>query len=376
MSQSNTTEKIPDDNLHYILIPLGILINIYMIFCLFSKEQEAKNSYLGREFARNNCVETSAESIDSEKDGKIVYFTGMISSDDTLSDKVFNISVDKCLTLKRKVEMYQYYEKKHEHRERTGKKSYRTYYSYSYHKDWFEYIKNSNSFKRDNNYYKNPNKMKFKSQLFNAKNLSVGAYKIPSSSIVALGTPEKIHLASFSLIMPNTAIVEDNKILYNAFNEDLEAGEDKKEIIPIDEKKPEIGDTRISFYKYPLCEVTVFGVQNGENMYPFSKNGFTAHFVIPGKKTVDEMLNTNNIRKSSIDSFRFFSFIVLSIGFCFLFYNVDAGCACALSASFGVVSGIACCVWFSVIPFVSTVWLSILIFICIAAFSNPFKKNK
>ena len=49
--------------------------------------------------------------IDAEKEGKIVCFTGMISSDDTLSDKVFNISVDKCLTLKRKVEMYQYYEK-------------------------------------------------------------------------------------------------------------------------------------------------------------------------------------------------------------------------------------------------------------------------
>ena len=374
MNYSNDNSS--DGVIRFIVGAFGLLLLLGSIFFLFSVEGMAKKSYLAREFARKNWVETAVDNIDAEKEGKIVCFTGMISSDDTLSDKAFNISVDKCLTLKRKVEMYQYYERRHRHKERRGKNSYRTYYTYSYHKDWFESINNSNAFNM-NNTYRNPNKMKFRTQLFNAKNVCIGAHKIPSFSIEALGTPEKVHLASFSVILPDTAFEEHDKILFNAFHQEQEAGKTKKDIISVDDRNPEIGDTRIVFYKYPLCEATVFGVQKGENLFPFAKDGFEASFVKPGKVSADEMLKQKSTGELAVWACRIIFFFVLSGGFfCLLYKTGGLGCFTALLGSFGVVSGIACCVWLTVMPFVSIIWLSILIFSSIIAIPMLFNQNR
>ena len=127
---------------------------IVALFIFFFSEREAAHNYYLKEFAKNNYVETNADSVLPENDGKLVLVHGKTSTEDSITDSVFNVSVDKSMCLNRNVQMYQWAETRHEHTSGSGK-SRRTYYTYSYAKGWHRDIINSSHF-HDSENHKNP----------------------------------------------------------------------------------------------------------------------------------------------------------------------------------------------------------------------------
>ena len=89
---------------------LGIIILLVNIIALYFIEDFAVLSYLTREFAKNNYVETASDHIQTENDDKLVLVYGKISTDQILADTDFNVKVENSTNFSRIVEMYQWKE--------------------------------------------------------------------------------------------------------------------------------------------------------------------------------------------------------------------------------------------------------------------------
>ena len=259
------------------------LIGIFIIFIatsvLFVNEYSGKINYLTSEFAKKNYVETDVDSIDAEKNGKLVHFSGLIETKDIITDNKFNISVNDSLSLNRKVEMYQWKETEHTHHSGSGKNR-RTTYTYTYSKGWYSHHINSASFKNSRG-HENPTQMIYGSCDFFPENLSIGAHKIPSDSAGFLGDPVSVSIDSDKVNMPVNSILRDDKIYYNVtqvLNAKKEANKDnnlrnnKNSLTSnnkINPKSPQIGDVRVSFTKHPVCVASVLAKQENDSIIPF-----------------------------------------------------------------------------------------------------------
>lgn len=306
----------------------GVILLPICIFGLYATESTALNDYLTQEFAKNNFIEASADNIDADKEGKLVLIHGNAATTDILVDDTFHQKTNNSLSLKRKVEMFQWEETKHRHSHTTGSgkhKHTRYTYSYSYDKKWREYVINSNHFHNRSD-YKNPNVMYHNSATFYPKNVKVGEFKVDSAKLKDLGPAESINIDESTIILPDSAIVMNNKIYYNIYQEaqyrkekeQKEAQEIKndnasntvdsesnillegsfdndasniiaKEKPKYNEEYPNIGDVRISFSNHPVCEVTVLAKQSGDELVPYKSEYAEIYEFSSGNVSFDEI---------------------------------------------------------------------------------------
>ena len=93
----------------------GVILLPITILGLYYIEEFALSEYLTKEFAKKNYIEASADTIEADKEGKLVLIHGKAATTDILNDDIFNTKVDNSLSLNRKVEMYQWEETKHKY---------------------------------------------------------------------------------------------------------------------------------------------------------------------------------------------------------------------------------------------------------------------
>ena len=338
------------------LSSVGIIIGIVFIMgslmLLQAIERFAVRRYVLSEFAKNNYVRVNADRIQPENDKKLVLLSGETSTKDILTDSLFNVSADNSMSLNRIVEMYQWFEKAHKHTEVSGK-SRRTYYTYSYHSDWFSYVISSSSF--HNIGHENPLFMLHKGEKIVSKNIKIGAFRVPSEKVCSLNKAEDIDIDSSKVILPKSAILRNNKILYNVYEEQKNRIREKssggadiyKPLYEVDEKSPKIGDVRIYFTKNPVCEVTVLGKQKDDNIIPFKTEYQNIFEVGLNDVGINELLKAEDkIEDLGYSYFRLFLFLPLFIGIFLVSRRMGKiGCLFSFTLSITIIVGIIAVYW-------------------------------
>ncbi len=367
-----------------VLLLIGLFIMIISMSSFYGAEKFFCQKYITNEFIKHNSVETSVDNIDSSKEGKLVRFAGMTVTKEVITDNIFNVSVDNSLSLNRVVEMYQYTEKRHSHRERRGKNSYRTYYTYTYDKGWHKYLINSSLF-HYNNTYKNPKTMEYKNENFAAKNITIGAHNIPVSRLRTLPSSVKVEIDYGKIKVPIvSAIIENDYIYFNVDKEKL-AKEDKEKAklgLLTDERgkridfkiekyqvkidKPVIGDVRIHFSKHPNCEATILGKQAQDTVVPYKSEFSDILEVREGNRSIEQILSEGEKTSGTISWIaRIFFFLFISFGCFLIFARLQyLGCFLALSNSFVLVNGILFVVWRSYQPLLGYFSLGLMLLGC------------
>ncbi len=359
----------------------GIILLPIAIIGLYATEKFALSDYLTKEFAKNNYIEASADTIDPDKEGKLLLIHGNATTTDTLVDNTFNQKVDNSLSLNRKVEMYQWEETKHKHKISSGKHK-RTETTYSYDKRWCEYTINSSHFYRVSE-HENPNVMYHLSSTFFPKNVKVGAFKVNSKDLKDLGSAESINIDETTVNLPDSAIILNNKIYYNIYleatcrglksqkkqeiknenasntvdpesNTQLEGSFDKDTINTIEkekskynEKYPNIGDVRISFTKHPVCEVTVLAKQSGDELVPYKTEYNNIYEFVYGNVGFDEVYKQKDLGMTIIVwVVRIFAYLAIGFSLLMISFSIEKiGCMIGFSLPLAIINGIIAFIW-------------------------------
>ena len=301
----------------------GIILIIVAIIMLGWNEKRSVDRYNTIDYAKNNFVETAADKIDSATEGKLVHFNGMTATNDVLTDKDFQVTVNNSLSLNREVQMYQWKEIEHKETKKNTGGSTTTTTTYTYEKGWSSSLINSASFKESG--HDNPTVMPYKAEDTIAENVTLGAHKIPSNSASHLGTAVAVELEADKITAPTSAIVKGNTILYNLFKEEKAqqakkafeangatvnnavatpevANTDATTATPVantgvfnvaefqaSEAAPQIGDIKISFKKHPVCNATVVAEQSGETIKAHKTPSGEFYEVRTGLMTAEEV---------------------------------------------------------------------------------------
>ena len=158
----------------------GILVGFVLvgvaIALLFWNEGRTVKRYRALKQGASECVEIKSDAVDAANDGKLVYTTGTMKTDDVLADTDFpSVSVN-ALKLKRNVEMFQW---KEESRSETVKKlggGTETKTTYTYSTGWSSTPIDSSSFKESAGHTNPP--MPYEGTEYYAENVTLGDFQV------------------------------------------------------------------------------------------------------------------------------------------------------------------------------------------------------
>ncbi len=336
----------------------GIIIGVLFIMCsirnLCLTESSAVINYLIREFTRNNCVETAADHIQTENDKKLVLLYGKTSTEEVLTDSLFNVSVDNSMSLNRIVEMYQWIETQHRHTTGSGK-NIRVTYTYTYKLGWSREIINSAAFRSRG--YNNPGVMLFNPVSICAKSIKIGAFRVAAEVVRSISKEERIEIDPTKVTLSGGLKFRNNQILYNVYEEQKNrkkenSPDDDKSVKPayeVNEIAPRLGDVRIYYTKNPVCDVTILGQQKEDKILPFKSDYQVIFEVFPYKISITDFLSRQESKEDVGNWFsRIFCFFLLSIGLFLVSNRMNAiGCLFSLTLSFTIANGIFASYWMS-----------------------------
>lgn len=263
---------------------LGFIVVIISIALIWWNEDIAQKAKRQNRTINQMVYQVDSNTINADRDGKLIFLTGSITYDTGASDFMFDVNVDSP-KLKRVVEKYQYEEIKNVDEEGN--------ITYTYEGGWHSTYINSNTF--HNKEYVNPTEMPYETTIFYPEKIYVGKHKLSTSLRDQLSTT-----VVYKELDPIIAEIYDltiNDIYYTN---------------SIDPKDPQIGDIRISFLYSDVKEASVLAMQSFDSFITYTANtGITYNKLIDYKTTKEHMINTIS---SDNDLLRYelrFSLIVL-----------------------------------------------------------------
>lgn len=207
----------------------GFVLVLASIILLWWNEGRSVRRYKEISYAKENVVETPADSIDASKEGKLVHFSGAAKTDDVLTDNVYGVQVKDSYKLSGSVEIYQWKEitipGKTE--KKTGGSTVKHPDTYKYEKGWSSSVVNSDSFHekvdpQTKEERRNPQVVLPTFETLYAQNVTIGAHKVPAERVSGLGSSQEVVLdeAQIKDRLPKSAIIANNTIYYNSELED------------------------------------------------------------------------------------------------------------------------------------------------------------
>ncbi|PAY21560.1 hypothetical protein CKO51_00375 [Rhodopirellula sp. SM50] len=302
-------------------ILFGGLLTIVSVPVLFWNEGRAVRTAKGLKEGAKVVVEIQPDSVDPANDGKFVHVSGDVQTIDVLRDDDFAIEYNG-IRLTRHVEMYQWNENEQTTKEKKLGGGTRTTTTYTYEKDWFPERIDSSGFDEAHS-HQNPTEFVFADRTYQAKNVSLGQFRLPDSLIAMISGEDALELTPSNV--PDA--FKDRSIIRNdgpsgasriyLFANSLpgktpdqtvaaEAAVDESaelaltppaQSLPVDTKSPEtdatdgapptgttstpgepglraietpqIGDVRLWFTATPVQTVSLLSQQTGESFQPF-----------------------------------------------------------------------------------------------------------
>ncbi len=203
---------------------------------MFRTERQIAIRTNGLASARSQVISISADKVDPANEGKLVLVSGTITCPDTLTDPRFGVSIPNVRSLSRKVEMYQWEERRTTTRDGTHENAgYSPSYSYS--KIWSSDRIPSETFKQPG--HDNPDG-KHTSDSWRSSSAKLGAFDLG--------------LLSGSGTVVEVAVKKCEKPDFKVYKGKLYSGEPSK---------PEIGDYRVSYTTINSGLATVLAMQKG-----------------------------------------------------------------------------------------------------------------
>ena len=233
---------------------------------------------------------------DASLEGQLVCGTAMAVTEDLLTDKNFGLSVN-AISMKRKVEYYQWHETKTEETKEKSDGSEKKIVTYDYRRDWSSTPIGSSKFKQ---HYGHVNVVlaEFEDGEQWAEHVSFGAYTLNNSLIHSINTYEPLRPdLSDDVLRQLDKTIQASYERHYTKKEGLNSNDlnyvhvsDNQLYLGLEPGSPTVGDVRIKFEKVaPSHEVTVVAVVNGDGFGPFkAKNGYMLEKLVMGKKDMDQ----------------------------------------------------------------------------------------
>ena len=241
----------------------GFLISFVLVIAglvlLAWNEHRTLKTYKGLKAAGETVQTTPADRVDPAVNGKLVYVSAKVDSEESARDPDFEIEAP-ALVLRRSVEMYQWKEnKKTEEREKLGGGKERIT-TYTYEKVWDDEPINSGNFQESG--HNNPSSMPWRDQNFSVSDARIGAWRADEPILDALdGAP--LTLAEDGSF-PDEFWLADPQTLYS--------GEDPK--------SPQIGDLRIKYSAVPPQPASVIAEATGDGFTSWTSPAGTLIYLV------------------------------------------------------------------------------------------------
>ena len=156
---------------------IGLVLLAIAFSLLFWNEGRAVHRAKTLKDGEGAVVAIAADDTSPDNDGRLVHMTGTATTDETLADSVFGVSVKSALKLRRTVEMYQWNERTEETSKTKVGGGEEVTTTYSYDKAWSDTLTPSRQFKQPEG-HANPERMPYPSQTQPAGHVTIGSYKL------------------------------------------------------------------------------------------------------------------------------------------------------------------------------------------------------
>lgn len=239
----------------FFAVLVGLILIIGAVVLIFWNEKHSLHLAQSLEQAQKALVAVPNSPINSENNQKVVYFTGLATTDEDLSDSSLGVTVN-AINLDRKVEMYQWEEhKKTEKKSRLGGGE-EDVTTYTYSKVWADHLIDSSNFKKQEG-HKNPATMPVEPKTQYAENVFVGDFYLPSELIQQINVSKPIVLTDANRDQLKTKL---NKPI-TLINDQLYVGQDPQH--------PQLDDLKINLSAVYPQNVSVIGQQADDTVQPF-----------------------------------------------------------------------------------------------------------
>lgn len=300
-------------------ICIGVILFIVSFPLLFWNESRAVERYDALNEAESQVTSVTGFDVDPSKDGQLLHFSANITNGgDALVDPVFGIESDG-LILRRYAEMYQWIEQESTSSSKKVGGGKTTTKSYTYEKEWKDYVIDSASFKQQSNERINPSYMEFASEAINADPILIGAYELPEDLVGRINwdKPLTVNVDNISDESIRSRAAQTSEGFYFSNNSTS------------DTTTPytSIGDQRVSFTSTPASNITIVGVQNGNTISAFvSETGEGGDILLfkQGTHTATAMFDEAEAENAALTwILRLVGFIVMALGLYLVFRPVE-----------------------------------------------------
>jgi hypothetical protein len=250
---------------------------------------------------KKNVIATTPEKVVPSNDGKLVYLTGLATTDEVLEDEQFGVSQN-ALILRRVAKTYQWKESEKSETKSNVGGSETTTKTYSYSKEWSERLIDSREFHKKEG-HSNPDSLSVTSDAFIAENAHVGAFTLTTQLVEKLQDEKQLRLQEEDL---EAADGDDELQLYNG---GFYLGDKPKE--------PQIGDVMITYSYVAPSTISVVAAQHAATLEPYSaQNGTMIALVESGTHSSDALFASALSENSMLTwLIRLGGFILSFIGF-------------------------------------------------------------
>ncbi len=244
------------------------LLLIAMVLLFWNEGRAVKRTAVLAE-GKSLVQSVEADVVSPANDGKLLHVRADLATSGRLADPEFGVEADG-LALRRRVEMYQWEEKKSR---RSGNEK---RYDYRYEKTWDDELIVSKEFDQPSD-HENPPSLPFPSMQWRAESPRLGAFVLGADAVSELSDWEAVN-ADASALPPNLAasLRQQGGVLTTASSLD----------------SPAIGDVRIRFDQVPLGRASVVAQQRGEHLEPYAAKQGELLLAERGSASVEGMFQT------------------------------------------------------------------------------------
>ncbi len=275
---------------------IGIIVGICMVpgSVMLVSWNEYRTVHRTRALAEGEKVVAEvadAFEINPALNDHLVHVTGTATTEETLSDPDFGISL-KALRLERQVEMYQWVEhKESKTRDKLGGGK-ETITTYKYDRKWHDGRVNSESFEETSG-HENP-QLRYPGQSQVTDRATLGAFRLQSSLVESkMDSWKNVPLESTNLLVKMDDAdkqhykIEGDRLTYSVAIPNPDA--------------PQVGDLRIQFRVVEPAQVSVLAKQQPEELVPFkTTNGEYIEHLAMGNVSAGEMFNSLKLENTMI----------------------------------------------------------------------------
>ena len=280
-------------------ILFGLLLFIVAFPLLFWNEGRAVERYKTLKEGEGAVVSISSARLDPGSDGQLVHTSGRAEPHGELRDTLFNVS-DNAITLRRKVEMYQWQERTtSEERTKLGGGT-ETITTYHYEKVWSENPINSSNFAQPAP-HRNPGEMPYRSETWVSAEVTLGAYRLPQSMSERLSNFEPLPIHDLERLNLSPELRQRSQ-LHNGGLYLSSRGVSSPAMPEVGELHnpsnrgvsspgmPEVGDLRITFERIGPTDISLVARQAGNSFEPYrTKAGGTISLLQRGTHSAEAM---------------------------------------------------------------------------------------